>query len=235
MTQENTQGFGWIVDDQSEAKKQADGALGFAKNIIEGTAQPCVIGTCPTCSLLDESMACMGVIEQPFASNAEQYLFEKLPKYHDSLPAQSLIAALKDNSIKGDGGRALREQGFTENKRNQYRRLYGSFFRRRSVTSDQLLELLFCATPIQPSHALALLFYFDAITVDGRAPMTDADGEHLADIMQYPDTRDKRTACIINIHDDQGSVLQVKRLLRGLYAAFIQDVECLVIPALHES
>jgi len=218
-------GFGWVVDDDSPIKRDAGGPAEFAEKLIGGQLEPCD-ARCPTCALLDEVAACVGVLEAPIAPETEEWLAGRLPAAIDSLPGQLLRQNIKEGSITGAGGEALRKRGLMAAPK-PFTKHYGPFFRGYSVTTDQLFEEMLCAGDVQPTHALAILVHLGGIAIDDVVPATPDHGAALAEIVQAPAAeREARTLCTIHIdEDDERSTIQVKRFLRALYAAFVQDTE----------
>jgi len=218
-------GFGWVVDDDSSIKRDAGGPAAFAEKLISGELEPCAADQCPTCTLLDEAAACVGVIEGPISPDAEEWLVGRLPVTIDSLPGQLLRQNLKESSITGAGAEALRKRGLMAAPK-PFTKHYGPFFRGYTVSSDQLLEEMLCAGDVQPAHALAILVHVSGIAVDDEVPANASDGAKLSEIMQSPEDRESRTLCTIHIdEDDERSIVQLKRFLRALYAAFVHDTE----------
>lgn len=218
-------GFGWVVDDASPIKRAAGGPAEFARALASGELGPCAADGCPTCALLEEPAACVGVVEAPISRAAEQWLVGRLPASIDTLPGMLLRQNLADNAITGAGAAALRERGMMAADKPLSQR-YGPFFRGVTITTDQLLEELLCAGDIQPAHALAVLVHLDALEIDDASPRTAAHGALLAELVQRPTERPVRARCTIEPDADADrSTVQLQRLLRALYAAFAQDTE----------
>jgi hypothetical protein len=218
-------GFGWVVDDDGAAKRAAGGPAEFARRLVTGALAPCAPGACPTCDLLDEPAACVGVIEAPISPAAEQWLAGRLPASIESLPGQLLRQNLKDGHIDGRGAEALRRRGMMAAPK-PFTRHWGPFFRGYAVTTDQLFEQMLCAGDVQPSHALAVLVHLGGIAVDDEVPLAAGHGPLLAAVVQAPAERPARALCTIQHEpDDDRSTTQLKRALRALYAAFALDTE----------
>lgn len=224
MSEETIAGFGWVVDDDAPAKLEAGGPAEFAQQIASGQRGACDAGTCPTCELLDERGACVGVIE-PISQDAEHWLAQRLPVSLESLPGQLLRQNLKEGAVSGKGGERLRAAGMMKSAK-AFQKNYGPFFRGVSITTDQIIEEMLCAGDIQPAHALAVLVHLGGIAIDDDVPMTATHGARLADVMKKVADREERTLCTIAFSDDDdASTVQLKRFLRALYAAFVQDTE----------
>lgn len=221
--------IGWVVDDGCDAKRIEGGAGAFAQSIADATEAPIDHKKeCPTCQLLGENLACVGLVESPLSANSEEWLLDRLPTGLDSLPGLLLRKHLDEGQIEGKGGAVLRQNGLCEAP-GPLSRNYGPFFRRYTIDGDQLLEELFCAGDVQPAHALALCVYFGAIGVDDKVLEDPGDGPKLAEIFEHVHTRESRTLLTIRYTDtDDDATRMLKRYLRALYAAFVLDTEVLV-------
>jgi hypothetical protein len=128
----------------------------------------------------------------------------------------------------GERGRQLRKQGGLA-ARGAFERSWGSFFRRFTLTSEQLLEQLFCVGDIEPPHALALLVQLGAVSVDGSVPKALEEGAGLAELAEDVAARRRRTQCTVTpTPSDEASTGELKRVLRALHAAFCLDKKVLV-------
>jgi hypothetical protein len=69
--------------------------------------------------------------------------------------------------------------------------------------------------------------HLGAIAIDGVVPLAPADGARLADIVKDTGGRAQRCLCTVRVDSDaeDRSAQQLKRLVRALYAAFVQDTE----------
>ncbi len=218
-------GFGWVVDDGCRLKETAGGPGPFAQALATGQLDSCDIEGCPTCRVLDENGGCVGTIEGPIGPDTEEWLAGRLPASIDSLPGQLLRQNLKESAITGKGGESLRKRGLMAAPK-PFTKHYGPFFRGYSVSTDQIFEEMLCAGDIQPSHALAILVHLGGIAIDDVVPSDAAHGTKLAEIVKDVGDREERALCTIHIEDDDdASTVQIKRLLRALYAAFVQDTE----------
>ena len=224
-------GFGWVVDDDSPVKAKAGGPAEFVEQLMSGQLEPCAASQCPTCAMLDEEAACVGVIEGPIGPEAEEWLAGRLPATIDSLPGQLLRQNLKEGAITGAGAEALRKRGLMAAPK-PFTKHYGPFFRGYTVSTDQIFEEMLCAGDVQPTHALAILVQLGGIAIDDIVPSTPDHGAALSEIVQSPGTRNERTLCTIQVDEDHDrSTVQLERFLRGLYAAFVQDTEVRLLAA----
>ena len=219
-------GIGWVVNDGCAPKQKAGGPDEFARSLADLTSAPAGHrDDCPTCRLLNEDLACVGILTAPIATHAEEWLAARLPAKLESLPGLLLTRQLLAGNIKGTGTRALRKLCLFEAP-GPFVRHWGPFFRRITITTDQILEEMFMAGDVQPAHALGLLVHLGGIAVDGAVPDQPADGARLAEVIERVDARRDRTRSTVVIdQEDTSSVLELKRFLRALYAGFVEDCE----------
>ncbi len=217
--------IGWVVDDGCPPKRGEGGAAAFASTLPEREPPPGHRAECPTCRLLDEDLACVGVVEAPLSAAAEDWLAGRLPEHIESLPGMLLRKNLGESGVTGATFAALRKRGFCEAP-GPFSRHWGPFFRRVTVTTDQILEELFCAGDVQPAHALGVLIHTGGIQI-GRGQITSiSDGGKLAHLMANIADREPMTLPALSLRDDdQPGVRQLKRYLRALYSAFVLDCE----------
>ena len=218
----------YVVDDDAPVKKAAGGAVAYAKKLPADDASPPHEG-CATCALLGGTTACYGVIQPPVSATAEEWLVARLPADLESLSGLLLRKTLHDMRYEGEGGKALRKAGLLEAS-GPYIKHYGPFFRRYPVSSEQLLEQLFCVGDWSPVHALGLLGQLGAIEVDGSALTKVDDAERYAELVQHPEKRKSRTRCSLEIREgDDRSVVELKRLLMAGWAAFVRDCDLKIV------
>ncbi len=214
--------FGFVVDDDSAEKRAAGGAGAFALALSE---RPSVSGHragCPSCRLLDEELGCVGLIATPISAAAERWLVDRLPEEIESLPGFLLRKAIEEFGYRGEFGKSLRAQRDLAAP-EPFTRHFGPFFRRFTVSSEQLVEELLGAGDIAPAHALACLIHFGAITVDGNVLLSLEEGRLYGELMERPGERSGRTRCTIAADGEDESVQAFQRLLRALWAAFVLD------------
>jgi hypothetical protein len=221
----------YVVDDGCSVKKAAGGAVAFAKQLpaaadAENTPKPA--DDCVTCPLLGGS-GCHGVIDPPVSATAEEWLVARLPAELESLPGLLVRKTLHDMRYEGEGGKALRKAGLLEAS-GPYTKHYGPFFRRYTVSSEQLLEQIFCVGDWSPVHSLGLLGQLGGIEVDGKALVSVDDAENYSALVQHPESRKKRTKCTIEVRDvDDRSVTEIKRMLIAGWAAFVRDCDLKIV------
>lgn len=220
----------WVVDDGAPDKRAAGGPVEFAAALAEATSAPAGhAAACPTCALAGEDLACVGLVHGKLSARAEEWLAGRLPYSLESLPGLLLRQSIEQGGVKGDGGAALRRAGLCEAP-GPFSRHWGPFFRRVSVTTDQLLELLFAAGDVQPPHGLGVLIDLGALVIDGVVPETPEHGPRLGELIERPTERRERVLFGLAAPvDADASTRELVRYLRALWAAFVLDDEVRVI------
>ena len=221
--------FGWAIDDEAPDKAAAGGAGAFAAELAEREHDYAAHRAgCPSCRLLDpggggEPFACVGVIATPLSAQVERWLVERLPDDIEGLPGFLLRKAIGDFDYRGDYGAAMRAHQLLEAP-GAFTRQFGPFFRRFTVSSEQLLEELLGAGDVAPPHALAVLAHLGLVTVDGKQLTSLDQGAAYGELVQEPAARAARTSCTAGAAegDDEG-LAAIKRYLRALWAAFAVD------------
>jgi hypothetical protein len=173
--------------------------------------------------VVDGTVGCLGLIETPLPAETERWLVDRLPGDIDGLAGFLLRKAIGDFGYDGSEGRALRERGLLQAP-GPFTRHFGPFFRRFTVSSEQLLEELLCAGDVDPAHALAILVHLGAISVDGKVLVSLDEGVKLGEVVEQVDQRRARTACTLTLDSaDSPSLASLKRYLRALWAGFAVD------------
>ncbi len=223
-------GFGFVVDDLAPDKVAAGGprefALALADRAVAGEGGAAHLAQCPTCRLLDEPWACVGVIPTPLSAAVERWLVDRLPDDIESLPGFLVRKALGDFDYRGEFARRLRADGMLEAPVPFTRHFGPAFFPWRgfTVSSEQLLEELLGAGDVEPPHALACLAHLGAITVDGRVLLGMDEGVRYGEVIEKPAERRERTACLVAVEaQDDARLAALKRYLRALWAGFATD------------
>lgn len=224
--------FGWVVDDDAPDKRAAGGAGPFALSLAESEQDAAAHRAgCPTCAVLDGDFACVGLIATPLSAAVERWLVERLPDDIESLPGFLLRKAIADFGYSGEFGAELRRQGKLEAP-GPFTRHFGPFFRRFTVSSEQLLEELLGAGDVNPPHALAVLAHLGAVAVDGKVLLSLDEGARYGEMMERIHERKTRSATTITVDDsDDEALAAMKRYLRALWAAFAVDATVKVFGA----
>jgi hypothetical protein len=221
--------FGFIVDDKAPDKVAAGGATRFAAALGERPIDEAAhAANCPTCSLLQRPMACVGLIPTPLPAAVERWLVDRLPEEIESVGGFLLRKAIGDFGYDGARARELRKAGRLEAP-GPYERHYGPFFRRFVVGSEQLLEELLCAGDIAPSHGLAILMHLSAIDVDGGVPTRLDEGDKLGALVEKPAERRARTRCNVTPDADDPALRGVQQLVCALWAGFVLDADVFIL------
>jgi hypothetical protein len=216
--------FGYVIDFACPAKDALGGTLQAATRIAEGARLSAAKSGCDACEIAE---ACIGVVSTPISNAAEQWLVERLPGELESISGEVVKQAVAAG-FDGKRGKELRAGGKLSSAR-PLERSWGGFFRKFTVTSDQLIEQMFCVGDIEPPQALAILVELGAVTVDGRVPKGLDEGAGLSELAEDVAARRKRTQCTVtDTPSDEKSTAEVKRFLRALHAAFCLDKKVLV-------
>lgn len=232
--------FGWAIDDDAPDKTAAGGAAQFAAGLADGERDyEAHRAACPSCRALDptgegEPFGCVGLIPAPLSAAVERWLVERLPDDIESLPGFLLRKAIGDFGYTGGYGRALREHGALEAP-GPFTRHFGPFFRRFTVSSEQLIEELLGAGDVAPPHALAVLAHLGLVTVDGRALTSLEEGAAYGELMSDIPSRLARTRCAAEAApSDDTPLIATKRYLRALWAGFVADAAVKVFAPSYE-
>jgi len=213
--------FGYVIDFACPAKDALGGTLQAATRIAEGARLVPAKSGCDACEIGD---ACIGVVSTPID---EKWLMERLPAELESISGEVVKQAVAAG-FEGKRARELRASGKLEAPR-PVERSWGGFFRKFTVTSDQLIEQMFCVGDIEPPQALAILVELGAVSVDGRIPKGLDEGTGLSELAEDVPARRKRTQCTVTATpSDESSTAELKRFLRALHAAFCLDKKVLV-------
>jgi hypothetical protein len=109
---------------------------------------------CEGCNanLLRRPFGCYGSVSYPISTRAEEWLMSLLPDDLKGAAGHLLRSAVTD--LKYDGGMFLnmRTQETFFESRTPIKRKWGSWFSGWTLTSDQLLQMLFGLGNLQPSH-----------------------------------------------------------------------------------
>jgi hypothetical protein len=221
--------FGWVVDFACPPRQALGGPLVAATRLAEGARlEPDPVHCTPCCVAAVEGPACIGVVTTPIPPAAERWLMERLPGDLESIAGEVIKQAVAAG-FEGKRAHELRGAGKLAG-RGPLERSWGGFFRRFTLSSDQLLEQMFCAGDLEPAHALAILVQLSALAVDGRVPKGLDEGAGLAELAQDVAARRGRTQCTVTpTPSDEAAIGELKRFLRALHGAFCADARVLVV------
>lgn len=170
-----------------------------------------------------QPFGCIGYINYPIANEAEIWLLEQLPSENDPVLFLMLMRGITEFGYTGESARTLRDQvGVYFANPDTLARRYAEM----DVTTDVLFEMTFQLGPIQPGHAMMLLLFYRAIPRDAIDPQSiiDLTRHELSPdefMEQYPFSYEINSS-------DHPSIIDLKRLLKGLYFAYALNVEVLL-------
>ena len=101
---------------------------------------------------LDKPFGCYGSVPYPIPVAAEEWLMSLLPKDLKSPAGYILQSAVKDFGYDGGMFLNMRPQDMFFESRTPVKRKWGSWFSGWSLTSDQLLQMLFGLANLQSGH-----------------------------------------------------------------------------------
>jgi hypothetical protein len=216
--------FGYVIDFACPAKDALGGTLAAATRLGEGARLVPAQSGCDACDIAD---GCIGVVAAPLAAEVEQWLMERLPGELESIAGEVIKQAVAAG-FEGKRARELRRTGKLGGPR-ALERSWGGFFRKFTLTSDQLIEQMFCAGDLEPPQSLAILVELSALAVDGRVPTGLDEGAGLSELAEDVPSRRRRTQCTLTITpSDPPALAELKGFLRALHAAFCLDRNVLV-------
>ncbi len=147
----------YTPDGQTEAQEVSVQTLLEESEHLFSLQEHCT--ECPV-NLLKQPFSCYGTIAYPILASTEEWLLSRLPQDEDSIPLNMLIRYLKDFEIDGGPINQMREDPtFFENSDPLERKWPGGL----TLTSSQLMQMLFCVGPVEPPHSKSVLFYFNFI------------------------------------------------------------------------
>lgn len=177
---------------------------------------------CPA-NLTGKPYGCVGYINYPIANNAEIWLLHQLPSVAEPVLFLMFRRGLKEFGYTGNAARQLRDQlgVYFENPDTLARR-YSDL----DVTTDVLFEMIFQLGPIQPAHAIMLLFFLNVI------PREDIDPDMFMALWKRDVDWDTFPNQFPFLHqvvpNDNHSVKDLKQFLWALYVAYQLGVAVLL-------
>src|SRR5262249_47811928 len=142
--------FGYVIDFECAPKDALGGVRGAPTRLAEGASLEPDMNKdrCTACSLTTPGeLGCIGIVTTPISVEGERWLCERLPGTLETISGEVLKQTVAAG-FQGARGKELRKQGKLAS-RGTFERSWGSFFRRFTLTSDQLLEQMFCAGDIE--------------------------------------------------------------------------------------
>ncbi|MBX9668094.1 MAG: hypothetical protein K2X93_10770 [Candidatus Obscuribacterales bacterium] len=116
---------------------------------------------CPV-NLLKQPFSCYGTIAYPILKSTEEWLLSRLPKEESSAALNMMLRYIEDFEIDGGPVNEMRGDPTFFESSEPPKRIWSATG--ASISSSQLLQMLFCVGPIEPPHAKAVLFYLNFIS-----------------------------------------------------------------------
>jgi len=117
---------------------------------------------CENCPARIENrpFGCVGYLNYPILAEAEKWLTSRLPQNLKSMEGFVLMKSIRDFEYDGTPVRNLRKQDrtFFQLKKPVVKK-WDSLFSGKSVSSDQIFQMLFFVGDIQPSHACMVCLF----------------------------------------------------------------------------
>jgi hypothetical protein len=125
-------------------------------------------GHCEGCkaNVRGKAFGCYGTVAYPIRARTEDWLMGLLPESPESTAGTMLVKAIKDLGYDGRPIARLRPQATFFERKSPAKRRWGSFFSKRQVTSDQMLQMLFCLESLQPAHCLMCALFLGLLPHD---------------------------------------------------------------------
>jgi hypothetical protein len=117
-------------------------------------------------NLLARPFGCYGSVSYPISIRSEEWLMSLLPRELKSPAGHLLRFAVTDLNYTGGMFLTMRPQEMFFEGRTPIRRRWGSWFSGWTLTSDQLLQMLFGLGNLQPSHCKMMSIILGLIQTD---------------------------------------------------------------------
>jgi hypothetical protein len=134
-------------------------------------------------NLLGKPFGCYGSIPYPIPAAAEEWLMSLLAEDLKSPAGYLLRSAVKDFGYDGGMFLDMRPQDMFFERRSPVKRKWGSWFSGWSLTSDQLLQMLFGLGNLQPAHCQMMCIILGMLQTEDAAdplPSPPEEAEPLA-------------------------------------------------------
>lgn len=177
---------------------------------------------CPM-NLFAREYGCLGWINYPIRQSEEEWLIGKLQPF-GTIGADLCLNFITEFRISGERIKGMRQSGFLELQCGREIVLKKSLFKKHSVHTDQLLEMVLLGGEcLQPAHCLGVLLWFGAMHVEGIVPGALEDRATLQRLLALK-TLTERSEHTGFVFDDEvvprGSFAM---LLRAMYVAWMHD------------
>lgn len=137
-------------------------------------------------NLFGQPYGCYGSISYPIPAEAEKWLMSLLSKDLKSAPGHLLRSAVTDFGYTGGMFLDMRPQDMFFESPKPVKRKWGSFLSGWTLTSDQLLEMLFGLGNLQPAHCQMMCLILGMLQTDEDAeplPPPPEEAEQLANAL----------------------------------------------------
>jgi hypothetical protein len=116
-------------------------------------------------NLLEHPYGCYGSISYPISARAEEWLMSLLPAKLESAAGYMLRSAVTDFKYNGDMFLGMRPKDMFFESRTPVKRTWAGW----TLTSDQVLQMLFGLGNLQPSHCQMICIILGTIPTDEAA------------------------------------------------------------------
>ncbi len=117
-------------------------------------------------NMLEQPFGCYASISYPIRAAAEQWVMSRLPETLASTAGHFLVAAIRDFQYSGEPIARLRSKGAFFESRKPARRQWGPWLNKRTITSDQMLQMMFGLGNLGPSHCVMLALFLGILPHD---------------------------------------------------------------------
>jgi hypothetical protein len=123
---------------------------------------------CQACeaNLFEQPYGCYGSISYPISAEAEKWLMSLLPKELKTAAGHMLRSAVTDFGYTGGMFLEMRPQEMFFESQTPVKRKWGSWLSGWTLTSDQLLEMLFGLGDLQPAHCKMMCLILGMLQID---------------------------------------------------------------------
>jgi hypothetical protein len=149
-------------------RAQRSGEMPVEETPAEAAQLPPLASHCEACraNVLKQPFGCYGTLEYPIRGSVEQWLMSRLPETLASTAGHFLVAAIRDFQYNGEPVARLRGNRSFFESRKPARRQWGPWLSRRTITSDQVLQMMFGLGNLGPSHCVMLSLFLGLLPHD---------------------------------------------------------------------
>lgn len=120
---------------------------------------------CPV-NVRSADFGCGGAIHYPITAKSERWLLSRLPADLATPAGQLLTRAIADFHYDGREVDAARRRKEVYEADKPYRRKWGGFFAKRTITSSQVLQMAFGVGSLQAAHARLVAYFLGFVNDD---------------------------------------------------------------------